>query len=235
MGSGAPMTLESDQYYRNNRYAALQGFENENPLVLLDQVGQTAPGSRMTIKDVAIGMGMPVDPCERLMMEYHLQGFVRYHTEDRTLEVLPKTGEYVLNHRKKRDYDVIRFESVVPDGMNAELNLLNFDLEVVGVDRIWLSDSQKVSLHPTSGRLLIHEVLDFDFDGLIRAGRFEFFGREHQFDYQDFSFRMPAVDSMRFYVPAFELNEQGQRPLVRVRNTLQNISGDLYIDRPDNK
>ena len=235
MGSGAPMTLESDQYYRNNRYAALQGFERENPLVLLDAIGQMAPGSRMTIKDVAIGMNMPVDPCERLMMEYHLQGFVRYHTDDRTLEILPKTGEYVLNHRKKRDYDVIRFESVVPEGMNAQLNLLNFDLEVVGVDRIWLSDSQKVSLHPTSGRILIHEGLDFDFDGLIRAGRFEFFGRDHQFDYQDFSFQMPAVDSMRFYVPAFELNEQGQRPLVRVRNTLENISGDLYIDRPDNK
>ena len=235
MGSGAPMTLESDQYYRNNRYTALQGFENENPLVLLDQVGQSAPGARMSIKEVAVGMGMPVDPCERLMMEYHLQGFVRYYTEDRSLEVLPKTGEYVLNHRKKRDYDVIRFESVVPEGMNAELNLLNFDLEVVGVDRIWLSDSQKVSLHPTTGRILIHEGLDFDFDGLIRAGRFEFFGREHQFDYQEFSFRMPAVDSMRFYVPAFELNEQGQRPLVRVRNTLQDISGDLFIDRPDNK
>ena len=44
MGSGAPMTLESDQYYRNNRYAALQGFERENPLVLLDAIGQMAPG-----------------------------------------------------------------------------------------------------------------------------------------------------------------------------------------------
>ena len=235
MGSGAPMTIESDQYYRNNRYVALQGFESENPLVLLDQVGQGANGARMTIKDVAIGMGMPVDPCERLMMEYHLQGFVRYRTEDRSLEVLPKTGEYVMNHRKKRDYDVIQFESVVPEGMNAELNLLNFDLELAGVDRIWLSDSQKVSLHPVGGRLLLHEGLDFDFDGLIRAGRFEFFGREHQFDYQDFSFRMPTVDSMRFFVPAFELNEQGERPLVRVRNTLEDISGDLYIDRPDNK
>jgi hypothetical protein len=235
MGSGSPMTLESDQYYRNERYAALQGFENKNPLIKLSELSKENPGLVISLRDVAVGMGMPAEPCERLMMDYHIKGFVRYNSERKELEILPKTTDYVLNHKKKRDFDVIRFESVVPEGMNAELDLLTNDVVLAGVDRIWLSDSQKVSLHPTSGEILLHKGLDFDFDGLIRAGRFEFFGRTHQFHYEDFSFQMPQVDSMRFYVPSFVPNENGERPLVRVRNTLQDISGDLYIDYPDNK
>ena len=235
MGSAAPMIIESDQYYRNERYAELQGFENKNPLITLSKLPKDLGGGKQDLKTIAQSMGMPFEPCERLMMDYHLKGFVRYDVKSRSVEILPKAEEYVLNHKKKRDFDVIQFESIVPDGMNAELDLLTNDIRLVGVDRIWLSDSQKVSLHPTTGEILLHQGLDFDFDGLIRAGRFEFFGRQHQFHYDEFSFQMPYVDSMRFYVPAFEVNEQGERPLVRVRNTLQDISGDLYVDYPNNK
>jgi hypothetical protein len=46
---------------------------------------------------------------------------------------------------------------------------------------------------------------------------------------------MSAIDSMRFKVPSFDLAEDGTRPLVRVRNTIQDISGELWIDFPTNK
>ena len=235
MGSGSPMVLESDQYFRSARYASLQGLSLENPLVKVDQVGIAFGNENITLYDMAVGLGMPLEPCGRFMMELAVQGFVRYDIEKRLIDVLPKTSEYILNHDNRRDYDVIRFVSEVAQGMNARLSLLNFDMEVVGVQTIALSDSQKVALYPTQQKVLIHKGLNFDFDGRVEAGRFTFYSRENKFNYDLFQFNMPAIDSMRFSVPSFDLAVDGTRPLVRVRNTIQDISGELWIDYPTNK
>ena len=114
---------------------------------------------------MAVGLGMPLESCERFMMELAIEGFVRYSLDKREVEVLPKTNEYILNHSNRRDYDVIKFLSSVEKGMNAEINLFDFDMEVFGVNTIALSDSQKVALFPYSNKVLIHENLNFDFDG----------------------------------------------------------------------
>ena len=168
-------------------------------------------------------------------MELAIDGFVRYGLEKREVEVLPKTTEYILNNSNGRDYDVIRFLSSVGKGMNAMVSLLDFDMEVWGVRTIALSDSQKVALYPESQKVLIHKNLNFDFDGRIEAGRFTFYSRQNKFDYKLFRFNMPVIDSMKFSVPSFKLMPDGTRPLVRVRNTIENISGELLIDNPSNK
>lgn len=235
MGAGSPMILESDQYFRSARYAALQGLSLENPLVKVDQVGISYGNKDITLYDMAVGLGMPLEPCGRFMMELAVQGFVHYDIEKQRIDVLPKTSEYILNHDNRRDYDVIRFVSDVAQGMNARLSLLSFDMEVVGVQTIALSDSQKVALYPTQQKVLIHQGLNFDFDGRVEAGRFTFFSRENKFNYDLFQFNMPSIDSMRFKVPSFDLAPDGTRPLVRVRNTIQDISGELWIDYPTNK
>ena len=235
MGSGSPMVLESDQYFRSARYASLQGLSLENPLVKVDQVGISYGNQNITLYDMAVGLGMPLEPCGRFMMELAIQGFVRYDIDKKLIDVLPKTSEYILNHDNRRDYDVIRFVSEVAQGMNARISLLNFDMEVVGVQIIALSDSQKVALYPTQQKVLIHKGLNFDFDGRVEAGRFTFYSRENKFNYDLFQFNMPAIDSMRFSVPSFDLAVDGTRPLVRVRNTIQDISGELWIDYPTNK
>ncbi len=235
MGSGSPMILESDQYFRSARYAALQGLSLENPLVKVDQVGASFGNENISLYDMAVGLGMPLEPCGRFMMELAVQGFVRYDVEKKVIDVLPKTSEYILDHDNRRDYDVIRFVSEVAQGMNARLSLLSLDMEVVGVQTIALSDSQKVALFPTQQKVLIHKGLNFDFDGRVEAGRFTFYSRENKFNYDLFMFNMPAIDSMRFKVPSFDLAVDGTRPLVLVRNTIQDISGELWIDYPTNK
>ena len=235
MGNGSPIIIESDQYFRSSRYAALQGLDLENPLVKIEEVGKSFGYRSIGVYQMAVGLGMPLESCERFMMELAIDGFVRYSLDRREVEVLPKTTEYILNHSNRRDFDVIRFLSNVGKGMNAKVSLLDFDLEVFGVSTIALSDSQKVALYPESNKVLIHENLNFDFDGRIEAGRFTFYSRKNKFDYALFRFNMPVIDSMRFSVPSFEQMEDGSRPLVRVRNTIENISGELLIDYPSNK
>ena len=235
MGNGSPLLMESDQYFRNSRYSALQGLALENPLVKIDDVGKSYEYQPIGVYQMAVGLGMPLESCERFMMELAIEGFVRYSLDKREVEVLPKTNEYILNHSNRRDYDVIKFLSSVEKGMNAEINLFDFDMEVFGVNTIALSDSQKVALFPYSNKVLIHENLNFDFDGRVEAGRFTFYSRENKFNYESFRFKMPVIDSMRFSVPSFTRLEDGSRPLVRVRNTIENISGELQIDYPSNK
>ncbi|CAI8308174.1 MAG: Uncharacterised protein [Owenweeksia sp. TMED14] len=235
MGDGSPVTIESDQYFRSSRYSELQGLDLENPLVKIDEVGKTYGYKSIGLYQMAVGLGMPLESCERFLMELAIDGFVRYGLEKREVEVLPKTTEYILNNSNGRDYDVIRFLSSVGKGMNAMVSLLDFDMEVWGVRTIALSDSQKVALYPESQKVLIHKNLNFDFDGRIEAGRFTFYSRQNKFDYKLFRFNMPVIDSMKFSVPSFKLMPDGSRPLVRVRNTIENISGELLIDNPSNK
>ena len=235
MGDGSPMIIESDQYFRSSRYAALQGLDLQSPLVKIDEVGKSYDYKPLDVYRMAVGLEMPLESCERFMMELAIDGFVRYSLDKKEVEVLPKTTEYILNNSNRRDYDVIRFLSNVEKGMNARISLLDFDMEVFGVSTIALSDSQRVALYPESNGVLIHKNLNFDFDGRIEAGRFTFYSRKNKFDYSLFRFNMPVIDSMNFSVPSFQQMEDGSRPLVRVRNTIENISGELLIDYPSNK
>ncbi len=235
MGSGSPMVLESREYYRNERFIALQGLDLENPLTKLSEVAASSDNVPMTLYQVAVSMEMSMEHCELLMLELAIQQFVTYDPITSMVEVLNKTHHYVLNRKGKRDYDVIRFVSEVATGMNARINLLDFNMEVMGVRVIALSDSQKVAIIPSSQTILIRKGMAFDFDGRIEAGRFTFYGRQHRFNYELFQFQMPTIDSMRFKVLAFERNANGLRPLVQVKNTIQDISGELWIDDPNNK
>lgn len=235
LGVGSPMVLESDQYFRPGRYSMLQGLSTTNPLVILWDIGETYGFKGISLYDMAAGLEMSLDRCTLLMMDLAVQGFVHYDMKRQRLDVLPKTEEYILDHRKERDYDVIRFTSEVPQGMNARLSLLTNDLEVAGIQSIALSDKQAVALYPQENTVLIHKNLDFDFDGRIVAGRFNFFSQKNEFKYDAFKFNMPSIDSMQFYVQSFEPNSNGEFPLVRVRNTIQDIAGELWIDYPTNK
>jgi hypothetical protein len=229
------MVIESDQYYRPGRYAALQGLISVNPLIHVFDVGNEYGNKGISLYNMAVGLGISLERCELFMMDLAVQGFVHFDMKKQRIDVLPKTGEYIQDHRKERDYDVIRFISEVPEGMNARLSLLNNDLEVVGIQNITLSDHQEVNLFPEEERVLIHKNLDFDFDGKVVAGRFSFFSRKNEFKYDAFKFNMPYIDSMTFYVQSFEPHSDGSYPLVRVRNTIQDISGELFIDFPTNK
>ena len=235
MGGADPMTIESQQYYRDHRYDKWAGLALHNPMIDLSEAGASWGNEPIPLYDLALSLGMPLSNCEQFVMFLALEHFVQYDVENRLITVLPKVHEYVLNKRKKRDYDVIQFVSTVSEGHNASISLLNYDMDVRGVDAIALSDSQKVAVHPYHRNIVVHKGLDFDFDGRIEAGRFTFHGRNHQFQYDHFQFNMPSIDSMRFKVLSFDPAERANGVLYPVRNTIENIAGELWIDDPNNK
>jgi hypothetical protein len=235
MGTGSPMVLESQNYYRGERYDDMRGLSEQNPLVNIKEMVDGYGRRQFTIQEVAEYMRMDLQTASIFLMNMAVNGFVLYNQENSTIEVRQKVLDYVENHKLKRDYDVVRFLSRLSEGTNAQLSLLSMDLDVWGIPAIALSDSQKVEIFPYESKITVQKDLDFKFAGMVRAGRFAFWGRSFFFDYSEFKLDMPLIDSMKFVVESFEKNSLGEYDLIPVKNTLQNIVGDLKIDKPDNK
>ena len=235
LGAVSPVILESQDYFRYQRFEQIQGLNDINPLFDLGQASEYYGRKVLSLDEIAEFLRMGKQPAHRFMLEMTVQGFVYYDQEKEEITIKDKVFNYLNNINEKRDYDVIRFVSGLKSGANATISLENFDMEVRGVNAIALSDSQKVALFPAGRKITVHEGLDFDFDGKITAGRFSFWGTQFFFDYDLFQLNMATIDSMRFKVESFYTDINGNRELVDVRNTLQDINGELLIDKPNNK
>lgn len=236
MGSSSPVVFESNNYYRERRFREIEGLSRTNPLLLLQRLSQSQGGQRtFSDADIAYHLKMDKSDAHRFMMNLSVLGFVEYSVQKREGIIKDKVFEYILNAKGLRDYDVIQFVSRLEQGSNAKLSLEDYSMEVEGIKSIALSDSQRVGLFPYGERIIIHENLNFDFSGQISAGRFNFWGNEFKFNYEQFRIAMTDIDSMRFKVVSFEPNSLGQRYLVDVKTVLQDLTGDLQIDKPNNK
>jgi hypothetical protein len=235
MGAESPVVFESKQYFRGQRFSALNGLALRSPLYELRDMSMAYGTREFGIAEIARYMRMDETNAHIFMMNMSLNGFVKYDLQKREAVFQDKIFEYILNNEKKRDYDVIRFVSTLSQGSNAQLSLLNNDLEIVGVSAIALSDSQKVGLFPRNSKIVVHENLNFDFDGRIAAGRFTYWGELFKFNYDQFRINMENIDSMRFKVESFKPNALGQRELKNVKTVLQGLTGELLIDDPNNK
>jgi len=235
LGVESSLIFESQNYYRGERMDQIKGLDDKGPLRNIQKAAAIYGRNILSVEEMARGLQMSPEATHRLMLEMSILGFVSYDQANESITIKEKLNDYVLNERGIRDFDVIRFVSGVASGANAAISLLNFDMDIAGIRAIALSDSQEVALFPKGGKITVHEGLNFDFDGRITAGRFSFWGTKFYFDYNLFQMNMANIDSMRFKVESFEADAFGNRQLVDVKNVLENINGELLIDKPNNK
>lgn len=231
--------FESSNYFQMQRYDALQGMAAFNPLFSLRKYARSINSDDFHIDGLAADMRFPPQQIVPLLIDLSNKGFIDYDIDQQNITVKDRLYNYILASGGKTDYDVIVFNSETKGDDNATLNLLNYDMLMKGVDRIFLSDSQNVVIYPQGGELTLKQNRDFDFAGLIRAGKFEFFGKEYNFSYDDFKIDLVNVDSCRIYVERFEdrekLESTGKPRLQRVKNVIEGVRGVLSIDNPYNK
>ena len=163
-------------------------------------------------------------------LELHDQGYINYLQDQDSVTLLPKAFRYVQAHQKLRDYDVIRISSIIGKRSNFTLNLLSNEMNLEGVSKFFFSDSQNVIVVPTEQQVTLTKNRGLRFGGQLRAGRFDFYGKKYVFNYGQFNIAMSAVDSLRMYFP-----DSSGRRLVPIKSVLRNVSGTLYIDKPNNK
>ncbi len=228
--------FESSSYFRTDRYDRIQGIDQINPLIQLrDYIKKIGDVRDFQGDQYAKFLKFSPNDVRPSLVRLSILGFISYDTEDDEVHVNEKLFTYINARAARVDYDVIQFPSIVRNSNNASVNLLNFDMTIMGVRQIYMSDSQNVVIFPAEQKIILKKNRNFTFAGIVHAGRFDFFGKEFAFDYNKFQVDLKNVDSLRIMVVSREPDAYGEYPLVKVRTVIENINGDLEIDNPANK
>ncbi|MBC8146433.1 MAG: hypothetical protein H8E98_00435, partial [Bacteroidetes bacterium] len=207
-GGVSEATFESNNYYSQYRYDRIQAMDQVNPLVVVENYSKTHNTKEIYLEEMVQHMHMSEVNVKIMLLNLANTGFLIYDLDEDKIIIKERLYNYINSNSKTTDYDVIRFYSVVVGrkSNNATLNLLNFDLTLDGVERVFLSDSQKVFIYPKNRELILKKNRDFVFNGKIEAGRFDFYGTDCYFDYERFKLELPIIDSLSFEVEKFDAN-----------------------------
>ncbi|MFW5974944.1 MAG: hypothetical protein ACOCQ6_01930, partial [Bacteroidota bacterium] len=233
MGQRGNAIFESHDYYSKERFYDIQMNDVRNPLMILkDFMVKT------DLRDFKLNRFVEFSEfndyqSDLLMQRLASEGFVIYDRNSGFVEIKDKLMNYINAWYGVQDYDVMRFISKVIGSDNAELNLKNNDLDIKGIPTVYLSDSQRVFIYPRNNSILMKENRDFEFAGRLIAGNIELFGESGYFSYDNFNIDLPTVDSMRINIS--KRRDDGTEYLQRVETVLENLDGELQIDKPDNK
>ena len=174
--------------------------------------------------------------CDILLKEMGFLGYVVYDSESKVFTTTPKLREALRARNGAQDYDAILFNSENKKNQNnAILDLSNFNLTIFGIPQINLSDTQNVKVYPKNNSIILKKNRDMEFDGEIRAGLVSFKGDGFKFDYDAFSINMDKVVSMNFDYRTDKYDNKENRMLSNITSTMENITGSLRIDEPNNK
>lgn len=227
-------SFESFNYFEKRRYSAMQGINNIHPLSRLYEYSKQV-GNKFDVKSYAAFAKVPSSQLKPTLIDMANKGYLLYDAEDEFVTVLPRLRQHILSSAGRVDYDVLQFNSNSQDGVNGTINLLNNDLELKGVAKITVSDSQDVKIYPAEKLVTIKKNRDFSFGGMIKAGKLTFHGKEYYFHYDPFVIDLLNVDSVAFVADSFEPDDEGRYRLVKVKNVLENVAGTLEVDAPSNK
>ena len=207
-----------------------------NPLVELGSFVHSNPSSGFYASEYASFLKLSVVQSRLILINLALEGYVTYDETDYWCEWLPKAERHLQCNRFIIDYDVLAFRSEVLNGVNAQLGLVDKTLEIQGLSNFKLSEAQNVVVSPKNGYIKMSENRDFTFGGRVKAGNFEFNGKNFKFNYDDFTIELNAVDQM--HIRAEIEGEKGVdgTPKTRlVRNSIDGISGTIELDHPSNR
>ncbi len=225
----------SENFFKVELFDKIGGLADVNPLFKVYQYAEQQQRNDLSIRNLGYHMGLDYPAAKNMVIYLSTLGFVSFDIEKDLVEVKQKLTDFVLAKTEKIDYDVISIFSEVEEGRNAKLNLLNNDLKINGIEGIVLSDSQQVVILPAGGQINMKEDRFFEFAGRVKAGRFELFGKEFSFDYEQFKINLTNVDSLRIEAVSKEKDERGNYMLKPVKTVIQDVNGDLLIDDPFNK
>jgi len=234
-GTRTRATFISSNYYRKRDYLKLMAGQSKHPLYTIFKLANKLDTNYITNDDMASFTLLSYSSIETMLLDLSNKGFINYNYDAKYFIVKPKLTAWVKASGGNVDYDVIGFLSNVKGQSNATLSLLDYDLKIRGVNSVNVSDSQEVIIYPSHREITLKKNRDFDFSGVIQAGRFDIMGSNFSFKYDEFKVDMPNVDSLRIYAETGGIDKNGE-PIIRpVKTVVEKISGDLLIDKPNNK
>ena len=224
-----PVLLESKNYYNAKRFYGLRELYSFHPLLMAVKMTEQAGGNSFYLAEMADMSHINESLLERTMIDLMAKGLAIYDSTTKLVTLTEKGFHYVKASRKKSDYDDLIIPSITGAGPNITFNTLSGEMTVNGVKEFYVSDSLDVIITPVNSVIKVLENRKIEFDGSLKAGNFEFLGREFTFDYDQFLVNLIEVDSIELYIET----APGKREALS--NQLVKTSGVLKINEPDNK
>ncbi|MBL4655765.1 MAG: hypothetical protein JKY33_08080 [Bacteroidia bacterium] len=229
-----PALIVSSEFFNKADFMKWGSMMDYNPLGKLASYAKKYELDEFYAEELAKYMKLSPDAIRGLLMDFANEGYIYYDYSDEIIYIRPKLKHYIKSNAGRKDYDAIYFTSLV-DGTNATLDLQTGNLEIRGVPHFFLSDSQNVVALPNRQTITIKKNRNVIFSGVVVTKRFDFYGRDFDFNYDDFTIYMEKLDSVKIKIPTGKLDEDGRPIQVYMQSTLEKLSGNLQIDHPKNK
>ncbi|MEE4196023.1 MAG: hypothetical protein V2I54_00135 [Bacteroidales bacterium] len=229
-------TFTSSNFYNLVDFERIMLRDDFHPLLAIKRYAGKINSQTFSGTELAHFLSYDVYQIKQMLMFLSVDGFIFYDTDNDIATINSKLYEYVDARFGRIDYDVMRFNSTT-SGLehNGVIDLTTKDLIIKGVPRIFLSDSQNVAIYPKNKQIVMKKNRDFSFGGVVDAGLFTFFGQDFYFEYDTFKIKLNNIDSLSIQVQTEEYDLYNRAVLANIKNTIENVTGNLLIDHPQNK
>lgn len=231
-----PATFESEDFFNAIRFRKLGRFLDFHPISASVYYAKKYGLEEFYVGELAAEYEIDerfAKGAAKILSQY---GFADYNETTGLVKLYPKAFHYYDASAEKVDFDNLMVPSKIQNGSNAHLNLDSGTLKVRGVSRFYLTTDYKIYAEPSDSTVTLLKGRNLEFDGMLHAGDFQYKGAGHQFDYGEFLFNLPQIDSMRITVPLRDSTKaDGKFEQVTLQNELTETSGTLYINSPNNK
>jgi hypothetical protein len=235
-GSIGNANFESLNFFNRHQYQRLQGMDSGHPLLVLRTFSENYGSETFSAEAYAKYLRRPVSGVRHQLLDLSLQGFIFYDTDTDLVRIRRRLYDYLLANIQRIDYDVINFTSTTNAPQeNATIDLGTFEMKINGIPRVFISNSQNVNIYPKGNTVTMKKNRNFLFDGTINAGNLSFYGSNFDFNYDRFTINLQNVDSISLRAQLEEKDIYGQALLTNVKNLIRNVTGELQVDKPDNK
>ncbi len=228
-------SFKSFNYFNKAEYEKMLYLDPIHPLVAVKQYAKSYGFDEFDAMGFAKYMGFSIHHARRYLMKLAAQGFIYFDTETDMVRIKQLLYDYVDASAGRVDYDVINFvsETKAPTE-NAVLDIRNMDLIINGMPRVLVSNAQNVDIITANKKITLKRNRSFSFKGQVNAGKLTFYGDNFFFKYDSFKINLQNVDSLEMRI-ADDVNQLGRPVFLKVKNVIENITGDLFIDKPNNK
>jgi hypothetical protein len=218
-------------------YDQMMGIDPIHPLAELATYMARRGVNSFYSEEYADFLGLQEEQARMMLIGLTNAGYVDLDVATRYCEVKPRAERHIKARKGVIDYDVIAFYSN-PSGSltNAVLSLNNRRLALKGIGTFGVSEAQDVQITPDRGEVFIGENRNFDFDGVVRAGKFQLRGSNFDFNYDAFKLNVNLAESLRLQVEVEgKYDSYGNPQLKWVESTIEEVTGTLEVDHPNNK
>ena len=231
-----PASFESDNFFDIVRFEKVARFLDFHPINSFVYYARKYNLTEFYVGELALEYKIDerfAQGAGRILSQY---GFAEYQPNTGYVKLYPKAFHYYDASAKRVDYDNLMVPSKVKDGSNAYIQLGSGKLNVRGVTRFYISTDFKVFVEPSDSTVTLLKGRNIEFNGDVHAGDFNYQGTSHVFNYDEFLFSMPQIDSMRITVPLQDTTkvDEGFKK-TELANQITGTSGTLYIDKAGNK